>query len=167
MSPVTVHYLEMLDPQQLRRAAPAAGLEIREAAVKQYPFNRFLYQYVGGPWAWEDKLVWSDEQWRDYAEADNLRTWVAWVDGSPAGYFDLERQARDTVEIKYFGLAPPFIGRGYGGHLLTRAIEEAWNWGDTRRVWVHTCTLDHPNALANYQARGMRLYRSGEVEATA
>ncbi len=161
MDPVTIYYLEMRSAAQLRPGRPADGLDITEARIKQYPFNRFLYQYVGGPWDWHDKLAWSDEQWRDYAEADNLRTWVAWFEGSPAGYFDLERQSGDEVEIKYFGLAPAFIGRGFGGHLLTRAIEEAWNWDSPRRVWVHTCTLDHPSALANYQARGMQLYRSG------
>ena len=161
MEPVWIFYLEMHSPEELRPGKPADQLEVREARIKQFPFNRFLYQHVGAPWAWTDRLSWSDEQWRDYAESDNLRTWVAWCEGSPAGYFDLERQAGDEVEIKYFGLAPAFIGRGFGGHLLTRAIEEAWRWGPTRRVWVHTCTLDHPSALANYQSRGMRLYRSG------
>lgn len=167
MQDVTVYYLEMHSPDELRPGKPVAGLEVREARIKQFPFNRFLYQYVGGPWDWLDKLAWSDQQWRDYAEADNLRTWVAWYEGSPAGYFDLERQARDEVEIKYFGLAPAFIGRGFGGHLLTRAIEQAWQWEAPKRVWVHTCTLDHPSALANYKARGMTQYRSGVQSADA
>ncbi len=161
MPPVTIHYLEMHSPAELLPGKLNAALEIREASIKQFPFNRFLYQFIGGPWDWLDKNSWSDEQWRAYAERRELRTWVAWCEGSPAGYFDLELQSGPEVEIKYFGLAPAFIGRGFGGHLLTRAIEEAWNWDSPRRVWVHTCTLDHPNALANYRARGMRLYRSG------
>jgi GNAT superfamily N-acetyltransferase len=80
------------------------------------------------------------------------------MNGSPAGYFELARGDDDEVQIAYFGLTPPFIGRGLGGVLLTQAIREAWHW-DATRVWVHTCNLDHPGALANYQARGMRIYR--------
>jgi GNAT superfamily N-acetyltransferase len=88
----------------------------------------------------------------------------------PAGYFELEAQPPSPpsplpqgeggidVEIAYFGLLPQFVGCGLGSHLLTCAIECGWKMG-ARRVWVHTCTLDHPQALANYQARGMRLYK--------
>mgnify|MGYP001605807776 FL=1 len=67
------------------------------------------------------------------------------------------------MEIAYFGLAEDFIGRGFGGYLLTRAIESAWAWEGTRRVWVHTCTLDHPSALNNYMSRGMQIYKK-EIE---
>lgn len=66
------------------------------------------------------------------------------------------RREKSEVEIAYFGLAPHFVGRGLGGALLTSAIEEAWRW-DASRVWVHTCSLDHPSALRNYEARGMRI----------
>ena len=124
----------------------------------RYEVNRFLYAFVGGSWSWTDKLSWSDQQWRAWVENPGLRTWIAYGNGSPAGYFELHRQAGDCVEIAYFGLAPGFIGRGFGGDLLTRAIECAWAWG-ARRVWVHTCTLDHSSALANYQARGLVIYQ--------
>ena len=65
------------------------------------------------------------------------------------------------VEIAYFGLAPRFIGKGFGGYLLSHAIKSAWAWEGTRRVWVHTCTLDHPTALQNYKARGLEVYKVG------
>ena len=162
MSEVSVYYLEMTDRSALRASEPAPGLSIEECRVRQYPVNRFLYQFVGEAWQWQDKLSWTDQQWRDYAERDTLRTWLATCDGSPAGYYELEQQG-DEVEIKYFGLAPAFIGRGFGGHLLSHAIDAAWDWASTRRVWVHTCSLDHPSALANYQARGMTHYKT-EVE---
>jgi GNAT superfamily N-acetyltransferase len=77
--------------------------------------------------------------------------------GTPAGYFELERQAKGTVEIAYFGLLPGFIGKGLGAYLLTFATRSAWDMG-AARVWVHTCDLDHPRALANYQARGFRIF---------
>ena len=162
MTEITTWYLESRNGADLKPASDPGGVQVVEARVKQWQFNRFLYQLVGSPWEWTDKLGWSDQQWREYAEADNLRTWVAWVDGSPAGYFELQLQPGNDVEIRYFGLAPGFIGRGIGGYLLTETIRKAWDWGATR-VWVHTCSLDHESALANYQARGLHLYHT-EVE---
>ncbi|MEH6586372.1 MAG: GNAT family N-acetyltransferase [Halioglobus sp.] len=164
MGDITVYSLEMRSRDLLIPGKPAADLEICEARIKQWPLNRFLYQYVGSPWDWKEKLIWTDQQWQAYAEVDKLRTWVAYEQGSPAGYFELERQSGNEVEIKYFGLAEAFIGKGFGGCLLSRAIEEAWQWGNVARVWVHTCSLDHPGALSNYQARGFQLYRT-ELEA--
>ena len=162
MSKVTTWYLEMNSPGELIAARNPGTVAIAEAAVKQFQLNRFLYRFVGEAWGWTDRLDWSDEQWRDYAEADELRTWVALDGGSPAGYFELQKQAGQAVELCYFGLAQKFIGRGIGGHLLSEAIRQAWAW-DAARVWVHTCSLDHPGALANYSARGMQVYRT-EVE---
>lgn len=163
MGEVTIYHLEMLSPGQLQPSADRPDLQIQECEVRQYALNRFLYQWVGEDWAWEDRLTWSDQQWRDYAERDDLRTWLALHRGSPAGYYELERQPGNTVEIKYFGLGQPFIGRGFGGYMLSHALRSAWAWEQPGRVWVHTCTLDHPGALANYQARGMRLFKTETV----
>lgn len=85
------------------------------------------------------------------------------VDGESAGYFELQRQDDGSVEIVYFGLVPKFIGRGLGGPLLTRAVEEAWTMG-AKRVWLHTCTLDSPRALPGYKARGFREFRTERLE---
>jgi GNAT superfamily N-acetyltransferase len=159
MSEVTVWYLQATAAEELISAADPEIARILEAKIKQARFNRFLYELVGSTWQWADKLAWTEEQWRDYAEADNLRTWVAWVDGSPAGYFELQKATTGEVEISYFGLADKFIGRGLGGHLLSEAIRQAWAWRASR-VLVNTCSLDHPSALANYQARGMHIYKT-------
>ena len=159
MTAITTTYLEMTDAAQLRpRPCTDPRFRILEATEKQWRYNRFLYEFVGADWAWRDKLSWSDAQWRAYVDDEGLATFVAYFDGSLAGYFELAKREQD-VEIAYFGLAPPFIGRGFGGPLLTRAIEEAWRIRP-HRVWVHTCNLDHEAALANYQARGMVVYRT-------
>ena len=162
MTEITVWYLELSERPSFANEAPD-GIEVNEARVKQHQFNRFLYELVGGPWQWTDKLEWSEAQWRDYAERDNLRTWVAWVDGSPAGYFELEKGSDGSVDLAYFGLAEMFIGRGFGGYFLSFAIDAAWNWG-ADRITVNTCTLDHPRALDNYRSRGFELVRT-EVKA--
>lgn len=163
MDEVTIYHLEMLSPEQLQASPEIPDLQLQECEVRQYPLNRFLYQWVGQEWEWEEKLSWSDEQWRDYAEREDLRTWLAFHKGSPAGFYELERQPGATVEIKYFGLAGPFIGKGFGGCMLSHALQSAWGWDDTRRVWVHTCSLDHPGALSNYRARGMKLFKTETV----
>ena len=159
MSNVTTYYLEMKSPSALNAKHEPYGLQVVECEIKQFQLNRFLYEHVGEAWAWREKLTWSDEQWMAYAENDNLRTWIGHYLGSPAGYYELQQQAGGDVEIAYFGLAPKFIGKGLGGYLLSQAIQSAWDWEGTKRVWVHTCTLDHPSALKNYQARGLELYR--------
>ena len=156
---VTITYLEMLSPGALRpKRSPDPRFSVREATVKQWEFNRFLYLLVGRDWSWNEKRGWTEQQWTDYAESDRLRTFVACYDGSVAGYFEMRSDNIGGIEIAIFGLAPKFVGRGFGAALLTSALEEAWRT-EPNRVWLHTCTLDHPAALRNYQARGMTIYK--------
>ncbi len=151
------YFLEMTAPSQLRAKPVPQDLLVSECEIKQFRFNQFLYRLIGGPWQWIERLDQSDEAWQREIESPDLRTWVAYHRGAIAGYYELRRSA-DDVEILYFGLESGFFGRGFGGGLLSHAIKSAWEWPGTRRVWVHTCTLDHPSALQNYQARGFTLY---------
>lgn len=158
-TPVTTWYLEMTEPAQLCVAAiPQPAPQIVRAEIPSPALNRFLYTSVGGDWHWRDRLVWSWQHWMQWLDRPQLETWVLYLRGTPAGYVELEKQPDDAVEIAYFGIAPPFLGRGLGGHLLSVGIRRAWDM-DARRVWVHTCSLDHPAALKNYQSRGMRIYK--------
>lgn len=160
-----VTHLEItLKEQWIRRARGAGDAELRECVVKQPRLNRFLYEYVGGDWQWVDRLVWTAQQWHDYAAGDNLRTFVAYRQGAIAGYYELQQQEGGSVEIRIFGLTPEFVGQGYGGPLLDSAIENAFAWG-ARRVWVHTCTRDHPNALNNYLKSGFKIFKIEEKPA--
>ncbi len=156
---VTTYYLEMKTPDQLNEKTHVNGLDIVEAKLDEFRFNKFLYQLVGEQWQWTDKISLSDETWKSYVENPNLRTWVAYYDGAIAGYFELKTAESGDTEIAYFGLAPNFIGKGFGGYLLSQAILNAWKIEGTQRVCVNTCSLDHPSALANYKARGLTLYR--------
>ena len=156
---VTTWSLEMRDPALLRAASsPRIAIAVEQAEEPQPELNRFLYTAVGGDWYWIGRLPWTYERWMAWLDRQEVETWVARSGGSPAGYFELERQEGGDVEIAYFGLMPQFIGRGAGGHLLTVAIQRGWALPGTRRVWVHTCSLDHPSALANYQARGLEVF---------
>ncbi|HZP83846.1 MAG TPA: GNAT family N-acetyltransferase [Chthonomonadaceae bacterium] len=149
----------MTDPADLRPSqATGPEMVIQQAEIACPEFNRFLYTAVGGNWYWTFWLGRTYQQWMDFLNRPEVETWVGYVQGTPAGYFELEKQPEANVEIVHFGLLPRFIGQGLGGRLLTRAIQRAWEMG-ARRVWVHTCTLDGPAALSNYQARGLRLYK--------
>ncbi len=159
MSEVIITYLEMREASELRpKSCDDPKFEIRECIPSQWQINRELYFKVGEPWSWTDKRGWSDEQWREYVEIELLRTFVAYYDRCVAGYFELHGQTNSDIEITYFGLLPLYLGRGFGGALLTRAIEEAWRMKPSR-VWVHTCSLDHPASLRNYEARGMKTWK--------
>jgi GNAT superfamily N-acetyltransferase len=165
----------MVSPPASRgRRSQVSGqeIEVRELKAPDWEFNREMYFKVGEGWNWIDKRPWTDEQWKNYANDPNLRTFAGYCGREVAGYFELFRNSsgdqksevngqEDQIEIAYFGLLPGFIGRGLGGSLLTTAIEQAWAWRPTpSRVWVHTCNRDHSSALANYQARGFEIYKT-------
>ena len=162
--PVTTTSLEMVSRAALRPATrmPDDLLLVR-ASLPSPELNRSLYTGIGGDWYWLDRLPWTWEQWMAWLSRPEVETWVAHQAGTPVGYFELELQPEGSVEIAYFGVLPQFAGKGIGGYLLTQAVDRAWAMrSGIRRVWVHTCTLDHPGALPNYLARGFRVFKEEE-----
>lgn len=165
---ITTWYLEQTAPHQLRGArTPSVDVVVTRAEIVSPELNRFLYTAVGGDWHWHDRLGWSWQRWHDWLDRPGVETWLATVRGTPAGYVELDGTKAGNVELAYFGLLPAFLGRGIGGHLLAEGIQRAWTLADrwpgsapVHRVWVHTCTTDGPAALANYRARGMRIWRT-------
>src|ERR1044071_8136831 len=155
---VTRTYLQMTSPGDLA-ASPGSGGSVRIDKLNECPasFFRFLYREVGRFYHWTDRLGWDDQEIRDYLGQSNISLWVMYVDGSPAGYFELSGHDDGSTEIAYFGLLPEFLGRGLGKHLLNEAVRQAWNTGPNR-VWLHTCTLDDPAALPNYLKRGFKAF---------
>lgn len=172
---VTTWSLEQTDAADLLPAAapdPLAGFTVARAEVPSPAFSRFLYTAVGSDVSWTDRLDWPAERWSAHLERPGVETWVGYERGTPAGYVELEAQPDGQVEIVYFGLVPAARGRRLGGHLLSFGTERAWDlagrWAGReaiRRVWVHTCSLDGPHALANYRARGFRLFHTGTAPA--
>jgi GNAT superfamily N-acetyltransferase len=162
MVEVTRTFLEMRDPSQLNRR-PMPGGDIRVIRLAPCPVSEYrdMYRRVGDQWHWHDRHKWSDDQLARHLAQPTVSVWPLYVDRKLGGYFELEQQANDDVEIVYFGLTPEFIGRGFGAALLTRAVDEAFGLG-AKRVWLHTCTLDSPRALPNYKARGFR--ETGKIE---
>jgi ribosomal protein S18 acetylase RimI-like enzyme len=159
---IVTHHLEMTSPDELRPARASRDAYRWERVLVPSPeLNHFLYRAVGGDWYWLWRIPWPRERWQAHVDRPELSTWVATVSGAPAGYAEVEAQAEGAFEILYFGLLPAFVGRGLGGAMLTEAVRSAWALG-ARRVWLHTCNLDHPHALAHYQARGFRVFKVEE-----
>jgi ribosomal protein S18 acetylase RimI-like enzyme len=150
----TVTHLEITDPAQIR--APNRHPELRyELERSREPgLSRWFYLQVGAEYNWTDRIPWPDERWAAWEDA--VETWVATADGRRVGYFEL--WPRDgAVQLAFLGLLPGYLGRGIGGDLLVRALERGFELAD--RVWVHTSSDDSEHALANYQARGMRVFK--------
>lgn len=156
----TIYYLEMRDPAELQPAkTQGRELGVRRVTFPVPELNRFFYTAVGGNWWWVDRLEWTYEQWLEFLRRPGHETWIGYLEDSPAGYFELEGEPGGDVEIVSFGLLPTFVGKGLGGAFLTSAVRRAWDKGATK-VWLHTCSFDHPRAVDNYRARGFQLVRT-------
>ena len=151
------YLLEMADPGELHPVEPGPRPLTIDLVDPPCPeFNWFLHQWVGTPFRWGGRESWGAADWNAFAGDDNVQTWVASLGRGPAGYFELQKQPDGSVQICCFGLSERFIGQGLGGTLLTTAVRQAWAM-DANRVWLATCSHDHPHALKNYQARGFTL----------
>ncbi len=155
--------LEMLAPPAPPALAPPRDdVAIVRAHRPTVSFYRFLYNTVGEPWLWGDRRKLSDEALAAVVQHPAVEVFVLHVAGVPAGYSELDRRVEGEVEIGYFGIMPEFLHQKLGPYLLDWTIRTAWSYAP-RRLWVHTCTLDHPRALAMYERAGFRAYKT-EVE---
>ncbi len=155
------NYLELKsfkDFKEVRKSPENYSVEL--ADPKDFQLNKFFYKNIGKNCHWIDRLVWSDLDWSKYVSDKKLFTYILKNKDEIAGYFELLFN-KDTkeAEIAYFGILEEYFGRKLGGYLLSEAIKLSFSLG-CARVWVHTCSLDHKNALLNYQARGMKIFKS-------
>jgi len=128
-----------------------------------FQLNKFFYKNVGKDHKWIDRLVWSDTQWIDYVSNKNLRTFIFKKKDDLAGFFELIfNPEKKEIEIAYFGLLEEYRNKKLGSYLLSQAIKKSFE-NNIKRVWLHTCSLDHKNALNNYIARGMKIFKTETV----
>lgn len=157
-------YLEMAKHSELRPSLSTnQSLHFEQLTSCDPGLYRHLYGEVGRNYLWIDRLPWSDDEIAAHLANPDVSLHVLYEDERIAGYVELKREEDGAVEIAYFGLMPHAIGRGLGKHLLTLAVDQAWRAGASR-VWLHTSTLDHPHALANYLARGFHIMKVEEYE---
>ena len=128
-----------------------------------FKLNKFFYKNIGKSHHWVDRLIWTDKQWMDYTSNRSVRTFVLKKKDDLVGYFELiMHKDKKEVEIAYLGLLQEYHNQKLGSFLLSSAIRNSFN-EKTNRVWVHTCSLDHKNALKNYLSRGMKIFKKETI----
>ena len=128
-----------------------------------FQLNKFFYKNIGKNHHWVDRLVWTEKQWIDYVSNKNVKTYVLKISNDLAGYFELNLHSeKNEVEIAYLGLLEEYQNKKLGSYLLSNAIKNSF-LNKPKRVWVHTCSLDHKNALNNYISRGMKIFKTETI----
>ena len=128
-----------------------------------FQINKFFYKSVGKNHHWVDRLVWTEKQWQKYTSDEKVKTFVLKKGEDLVGYFELIFHiSENEVEIAYLGLLEEYHNKKLGSYLLSSAIKKSFS-ENPKRVWVHTCSLDHKNALLNYIARGMRIFKKETI----
>jgi len=155
------NYLEIKSIQDLNEVVePIGNYSVDLLEPINFQLNKFFYKNIGKKHKWIDRLVWTEAQWIDYVSNKNVKTYIFKLKNNLAGFFELiSHSEKKEVEIAYFGLLEEFQNKKLGSYLLSQAIQKSFNSG-VERVWVHTCSLDHKNALNNYIARGMKIFKT-------
>ena len=154
-------YLEINSIQELKLVLkPSKDYSINLLDPVNFQLNKFFYKNIGKKHMWVDRLVWLESKWIDYVSDKKVKTYVFKYKNDLAGFFELIfHYEKKEVEIAYFGLLEEYQNKRLGSYLLHEAIKRSFI-KNINRVWVHTCTLDHKNALNNYISRGMKVYKT-------
>ena len=155
------NYLKIDSIQDLAKVIePDGDYSLNLLKPTNFQLNKFFYKNIGKKHKWIDRLVWTENQWIDYVSNKNVETYVFKLKTDLVGFFELIFHGeKKEVEIAYFGLLEEFQNKKLGSYLLSQAIQKSFK-GNIIRVWVHTCSLDHKNALNNYIARGMKIFKT-------
>ena len=159
MEKIVKNYLEIKSLNELvQKKKPNSEYFVEKVSINDFQLNKFFYKQIGQNHHWIDRLVWDDKKWINYVSNPNVFTFVLKNNENIAGFFELiYHKNKFEIEIAYFGLLKDFMDKKLGGYMLTEAIKISFSY-KVKRVWVHTCSLDHKNALNNYLARGMKIY---------
>ena len=157
-------FLEINSIKKLNRSkSPGPNFKINQVDPPDFQLNKFFYKQIGRKHRWIDRLAWTDKKWIEYVENLRVKTFVLKDNNNLAGYYETIRDFdKDHSEIAYFGILEEYFGKKCGGFMLSEAINKLFEDGNSR-VWLHTCSLDHENAIKNYLARGMRVFKSEKI----
>ena len=159
------NYLEINSIQDLNEVTkPNGDYSLNLLEPINFQLNKFFYKNIGKKHKWIDRLAWTENQWIDYVSNKNIETYLFKLKNDLAGFFELiSHSEKKEVEIAYFGLLEEFQNKKLGSYLLSEAIQKSFKH-NVNRVWVHTCSLDHKNALNNYIARGMKIFKTETIK---
>ena len=157
-------YLEIKSLQDLQKVSePSADYSLNLLDPINFQLNKFFYKNIGKQHKWVDRLIWMESKWIDYVSDKKVKTYVLKHKDDLAGFFELIfHTEKKEVELAYFGLLEEYQNKKLGSHLLCEAIKISFD-SNINRVWAHTCTLDHKNALSNYIARGMKIFKTESI----
>ena len=155
---VKTSYLQMFARPERVVPPPRGGLAVVHARKPTVSYYRFLYDAVGRDYDWTSRKKLSDTELATLLNDPRLEVHVLMAEGVPAGFAELDRRIEGEIELVQFGLMPEYIGQGLGRYFLQWAIDKAWSYSP-RRLWLRTCTKDHPAALPNYLKGGFVVYR--------
>ena len=158
------NYLEIKSLNELVESKkPSNNLILELIDPPNFQLNKFFYKEVGKKHQWVDRLVWNDKQWIEYTSNENAKTYVLKENRDLVGYFELIfHKEKNEIEIAYLGLLEEYHNKKLGSYLLCNAIKKSFS-EKPNRVWVHTCSLDHKNALSNYISRGMKIFKKETI----
>tara|TARA_B100000003_G_scaffold203114_1_gene213205 strand:+ start:65 stop:568 length:504 start_codon:yes stop_codon:yes gene_type:complete len=158
------NYLEIQSIDDLVESkSPSDKFTIDLINPANFQLNKFFYKSIGKKHNWVDRLVWSDKQWIDYTVDEKVKTFILKKENDLAGYFELIiHKDKNEIEIAYLGILEEYQNKSLGSYLLSIAIKKSFLY-KPGRVWVHTCSLDHKNALNNYLSRGMKIFKKESV----
>ena len=154
-------YLEILSLNELNESNnPSDEFVVDLIYPPNFQLNRFFYKEIGKKHKWVDRLTWSEEKWINYVSNKNVRSYVFKFKDDLVGFFEIIiHLEKSETEIAYFGILEEYQNKKLGSYLLSEAIKKSFD-NKVNRVWVHTCSLDHKNALSNYIARGMKIFKT-------
>ena len=156
------NYLEIHSIQDLiESSSPSDEFKLELIDPPNFQLNKFFYKNIGKNHNWVDRLEWNEKQWIDYTSSKKVKTYVLKKSKDLVGYFELNIH-QDETEIAYFGLLEEYHNKKLGSYLLSIAIKKSF-FNSSKRVWVHTCSLDHKNALKNYISRGMKVFKKETI----
>ena len=155
------NYLEINSLKDLNQGSkPSDDYSLNLLDPINFQLNKFFYKNIGKKHKWVDRLIWTEERWIDYVTSKNVKTYILKFKDDLVGFFELiHHQKKKEVEIAYLGILEEYHNKKLGSYLLSEAIKISFK-NKINRVWVHTCTLDHKNALRNYMTRGMRIFKT-------
>ena len=158
------NYLEINSIEDLNKVTdPQEEYSLNLLDPQNFQLNKFFYKNIGKKHKWIDRLIWTENQWIDYVSSEKVKTYVLKYKENLAGFFELILHSeKNEIEIAYFGILEEFQNKKLGSYLLSQAIQKSFK-RDINRVWVHTCSLDHKNALNNYIARGMKIFKTETI----
>ena len=158
------NYLEIHSIEDLNQGSkPSDDYSLNLLDPANFQLNKFFYKNVGKKHHWVDRLVWTEKQWIEYTSDEKVKTYVLKNNNDLAGYFELiSHKDKNEIEIAYLGLLEEYQNKKLGSYLLSSAIKKSF-LEKPYRVWVHTCSLDHKNALKNYTARGMKIFKKETI----